>query len=123
MPLSVAILCVWSVLRLRRSREDATNKQLRQAATLLKAAAGISLAPVLELSAANVTEAATAAEAGGGEPAAQLPHMLARPYPGLEVAEGAHLEALKELANAYELGEDTPDLARHICRACVVALL
>ena len=95
------------VMRLRRSREDASNKQLRQAAALLKAAAGISLAPVLELSAAaNETEAVAAAEAGANDPAAaQLPHMLSRPYPGLEVAEGAHLGALKELANAYELGK------------------
>ncbi len=64
---------------------------------------------MLELSAANVTEAAGAAEAGGSEPAAQPPHMLSRPYPGLEIAEGAHLGALKELANAYELGECTVD--------------
>jgi hypothetical protein len=35
--------------------------------------------------------------------------MLSRPYPGLEIAEGAHLGALKELANAYELGECTVD--------------
>jgi hypothetical protein len=96
-----------------RAREDASNKQLRQAAALLKQAAGMSLAPSLEVLGVNATDAGAGEEADGssGEghaaaAAAVEEDVLGRPYPGLDIAEGAHLGALKELAVCYELGAE-----------------
>lgn len=94
--LSARTWCADSTL-LCRSRNDATAKQLRQAADLLKSAAGVNFgtAVPLELASTNTTEAE--GEAGHD-------NIMTRHYPGLEIAENGHVEALKELAACYELG-------------------
>ena len=91
-----------------RSRDDASNKQLRQAAALLKQAAGISLTPALELPSSNATAALDGGDGTHGEAAAadgKEEDVLAKAYPGLDIAESAHVGALRELAVCYELGE------------------
>ena len=80
-----------------RSKNDISAKQLRQAADLLKSAAGVSLGvsiPV-EQTALNNTDA---------EGSEAQDDVLSRHFSGLEIAENGHVGALKELAVCYELG-------------------
>lgn len=87
----------------RRNR-DATRKDLRHAAALLVAAAGIKLPAAL-----NVT---TEADRASGAFSPQYPS-------GLHFSDKASLPALTELARAYEAGTLHPRLAgahgQHIC--------
>lgn len=80
-----------------RSRDDASTKQLRRAADLLKSAAGVSLGVSLpvEQTALNNTDA---------EGIEAKDDILSRHFAGLEIAENGHVGALKELAVCYELG-------------------
>ncbi|KAK9906721.1 hypothetical protein WJX75_006842 [Coccomyxa subellipsoidea] len=81
-----------------RSRDDASTKQLRRAADLLKSAAGVSLGVSLpvEQTALNNTDA---------EGIETKDDILSRHFAGLEIAENGHVGALKELAVCYELGD------------------
>ena len=79
-----------------RSREDASNKQLRQAAAMLREAAGVRLDLSSVSPPANVTDLLHQQAQSS---------VLSRKYPGLEISDVGNMEALKELAIAYDLGE------------------
>ncbi|EIE24098.1 HCP-like protein [Coccomyxa subellipsoidea C-169] len=81
-----------------RSKKDASAKQLRQAADLLKSAAGVSLgvSMAVEETALNATDA----EGSGAHD-----DVLSSHFSGLEIADNGHVGAIKELAVCYELGE------------------
>lgn len=81
----------------RRSKDDASAKQLRQAADLLKSAAGVSLGMSIPVEETAVN--ATRAEANGSED-----DFMSRHYHGLEIMDNGHIGALKELVACYELG-------------------
>ncbi|CAL8462358.1 g1891 [Coccomyxa elongata] len=81
-----------------RSKDDASAKQLRQAADLLKSAAGVSLGMSIPVEETAVN--ATGAEASGSED-----NLMSRHYHGLEIMDNGHIGALKELVACYELGE------------------
>ena len=82
--------------RVCRSREDASNKQLRQAAAMLREAAGVRLDLSSVSPPANVTDLLHQQAQSS---------VLTRKYPGLEISDVGNMEALKELAIAYDLGE------------------
>lgn len=81
---------------LSRAREDASYKQLRQAAAMLREAAGVRLDLSSVSPPANVTDLLHQQAQSS---------VLTRRYPGLEVSHVGSTEALKELAVAYDLGE------------------
>ena len=81
---------------LPRAREDASYKQLRQAAAMLREAAGVRLDLSSVSPPANVTDLLHQQAQSS---------VLTRRYPGLEVSHVGSTEALKELAVAYDLGE------------------
>ena len=93
-----------------RERKDASNKQLRQAAALLREAAGVRLDPSTVSPPANITDLLhQQAQAS----------VLTRRVPGLEISDSGNVGALKELSVAYDMGEQyLPGLSCK-CRACM----
>lgn len=98
-----------------RSKDDASAKQLRQAADLLKSAAAVSLGMSIPVEEAALN--ATGAEANGSED-----DLMTRHYSGLEIMENGHLGALKELVACYELGTPQSQQVGSIMRQMLICL-